>query len=228
MATTLLVISSCTDRKARRTPSLTLEDFTDPERLVRREQDLAPARLPAEEMYTGPGHVNLMRGIKKLRRTFGDDYVDLRIVSAGYGVIKSGRPICPYNVTFKTMGKTQRRTWARHLNVPNDVRAALQGTDLAIILLGSDYLDAIDPPIKTLDGQRLVYLAKPDESYRLSGAGVVTVPAGQAQTKYGAGYVALKGKMFELFADTLAARPDLLHDIKADPSPASFLRAIDR
>jgi hypothetical protein len=36
-----------------------------------------------------------MRGLDKLRRAFGDDFVDLRILSAGYGLIREDRAICP-------------------------------------------------------------------------------------------------------------------------------------
>ena len=97
---------------------------------------------------------------------------------------------------------------------------------MAIFLLGSDYLHAIDPPIVARHAQRLVFLAKPSEASRLAGAGIVIVPAGRAETRYGAGTVALKGKIFERFADALAERRELLDEIKADPSPATFLSAL--
>ena len=223
----LLVISSCTGDKAVKIPEeLTLDDFADSDRLARREQELASVRRPAGEMYTGRQHVYLMCGVEKLRRAFGDDLVDLRILSAGYGLIEADRAICPYNVTFNDMSKPQARAWGRRLGVPSDVRAALEDVDVAIFLLGSRYLDAIDPPIAARDGQRLVFLAEPSESSRLAGAGVVIVPAGKSETRYGAGLVALKGKMFERFAEALAERRELFDEIKADSSPATFLNAL--
>ena len=222
----LLVISSCTGDKALKVPALTLDDFADSDRLAQREHELASVRRPAGAMYTGKQHVYLMCGVRRLRQAFGHDFVDLRILSAGYGLISEDRPICPYDLTFNDMGKPQARAWARHLGVPSDVRAALGEVEVAIFLLGSKYLDAIDPPIAARDGQRLVFLAKPSESSRLARAGVVIVPAGSSATKYGAGLIALKGKMFELFALALARRPELLGEIKADPSPATFLNAL--
>jgi hypothetical protein len=223
----LLVISSCTGDKAVKTPKeLTLADFADSDRLARREQELASLRRAAGEMYTGKQHVHLMCGVTNLRQAFGNDFVHLRILSAGYGLIEEDRAICPYNVTFNDMSKAQARAWARHLGVPSNVRAALKDLEVAIFLLGSRYLDAIDPPIAARNGQRLVFLAKPSESSRLAGPGVVTVPAGKSETRYGAGLVALKGKMFELFARALAQRRELLGDIKADHSPATFLNAL--
>jgi hypothetical protein len=224
----LLVISQCTGKKAVKVPALTRDDFADPDRLVQREHELAWVRRPAAAMYTGPQHVYLMRGVETLRRAFGDDFVDLRIVSAGYGFIEADRAICPYNVTFNDMGKAEARAWAQHLGVPRDVRAALEDVELAIFLLGSSYLDAIDLPIPARNDQRLIFLAAPSESSRLAaGAGVVTVPAGKSETaRYGSGLVALKGKMFERFAEALAARRELFDEVKADDSPATFLKAL--
>jgi hypothetical protein len=223
----LLVISSCTGDKAEKTPrELKLEDFADADRLARREHELASFRRPASVMYTGKQHKYLMLGVDKLRQIYGNNFLDLRIVSAGYGLIEENRVICPYDVTFSKMGKPQRRTWGRRLGLPGAVRAALDDYDVVIFLLGSDYLDAIDPPIAAREGQRLVFLAKPSESSRLAGTGVVTVPAGQSETRYGAGYLALKGKMFERFAEALAGRCELLEAIKADRSPSTFLNAL--
>jgi hypothetical protein len=223
----LLVVSSCTGDKAVKAPGLTLEDFADPDRLARMERELASVRRPAGAMYTGWQHVYLMRGVDKLRRAFGNGFVDLQIVSAGYGLIEADRAICPYDVTFNEMSKPQARAWARRLGVPSGVRAALKGVEVAVFLLGSRYLDAVDPPIAAGGGQRLVFLAKPSESSRLAGAGVVTVPAGKPEaTRYGSGLVALKGKMFERFAEALAGRHELFDDVKADSSPATFLNAL--
>lgn len=223
----LLVISSCTAKKAVKVPALTRDDFADPDRLVQREHELARVRRPAAEMYTGPQHVYLMCGVKTLRRAFGDDFVDVRIVSAGYGLIEADRAICPYDVTFNDMRKADAQEWARHLDVPNDVQAALEGVEVAIFLLGSRYLDAIGLPIGARNGQRLIFLAGRSESKRLAGTGVVIVPAGNSEaTTYGAGTVALKGKMFERFAEALASRRELFGEVKADDSPATFLMAL--
>jgi len=222
----LLVISSCTGDKAVKAPALTREDFADRARLAQREHELARVRRPAAEMYTGWQHRYLMDGINTLRDEFGHDFVDVQIVSAGYGLIKADRLICPYDVTFNDMSKTKAREWARHLGVHSNVRTALEDVEVAIFLLGSRYLDAIDVPIAARNGQRLIFLAKPSESKRLAGAGVVIVPAGKSETKYGAGLVALKGKMFERFAKALACRRELLDEIKADDSPATFLKAL--
>src|ERR1700722_13918517 len=123
----LLVIASCTAHKEGTAPAeLKLEDFADTDRLERREHELASYRRPASEMYTGKQHEYLMRGVDKLRRAYGDNFVDLRILSAGYGLIEEDRVICPYDVTFSKMGKPQRRAWGHSLGVTRDGRAALE------------------------------------------------------------------------------------------------------
>jgi hypothetical protein len=202
-----------------------MDDFSDSARLAEREQELAQSQRPAASMYTGFQHVYLMHGIAALRSAFGRDAVDLRILSAGYGLISGDRPICAYDVTFNDMSRTQARTWARQLGAPQAVREAASDADLAVFLLGSRYLDAIEPPIAAQGGQRLIFLAKPSEATRLAGQGVVTVPAGKDQVRYGAGLVAFKGKMFELWAKAVANTPRLLEETRSDRTPATFLRA---
>jgi hypothetical protein len=226
--TSLVVISSCTGDKAVKSPSLALDDFSEPVRLAERERELAPSQRPAASMYTGFQHVYLMRGIAALRDALGPQAVDLRILSAGYGLIRDDRPICAYDVTFNDMGRAQARAWARRLAVPQAVRTAARDAGLVIFLLGSRYLDAIDPPIcATHEGQRLIFLAKPAEASRLAGNGVVTIPAGKDQaSRYGSGLVALKGKMFELWAQAVAQTPWLVDETRDDPTPATFLRAL--
>jgi uncharacterized protein DUF6884 len=226
--TPLVVISSCTGDKAVKSPSLTMDDFCDAERLAESERRFAPSQRPAASMYTGFQHVYLMRGIAALQTALGPAGVDLRIVSAGYGLIRSDRRICAYDVTFNDMSRGEARAWAQQLGVPQEVREAIRDADLAIFLLGSRYLDAIEPPIVGHGSKRLVFLAKPSEATRLAGGGVVTVPAGKDQaSRYGSGLVALKGKMFELWAKAVANTPELLEATRNDQTPATFLGALE-
>ena len=65
---------------------LKLEDFADADRLAQREHELESVRRPAGTMYTGKQHVYMMSGVDKLRRAYGNNFVVLRILSAGYRV----------------------------------------------------------------------------------------------------------------------------------------------
>jgi len=147
---------------------------------------------------------------------------------AAAGLLREDSPIVPYDVTFRTMSRGNIRAWARHLGVAAAVREACAGYHLVVFLLGSQYLDAVEPPLAAGGAQRFVFLARPAETTRLAGPGVTIVPAGAREaTAYGEGLVALKGKMFRLFALGLA-RSDgaLLEDVLRNDTPASFVRAM--
>ena len=224
-----LVITSCTGEKAVTCDrQLILDDFRDPTRLRRREIELSPLRRPAAEMYTGQQHVHLMKGVRRLRKRYGFDTVMVRIVSAGYGLVAENRLIAPYNASFNDMTRREARAWARQLGIARDVRDAAVGFRLAIFLLGDRYLDAIEPPPSPAAGQRLVFLARPAKERGLRPPGVTVVPAGRTEaTTYGAGLVALKGRMFDFFAQALVTEGRSLWEaVCRDDSAASFQRAL--
>jgi hypothetical protein len=204
---------------------LTLADFADRERLSIREAALRSLARPAVEMYTGQQHVLLMQGVQHLRTRFGTDAVKVRIVSAGYGLIDESRLIVPYEATFKGMRRQQALAWAAHLGIAKAVRDAISSWRLVIVMLGDDYLRVIEPPLKATSDQRLVFLAKPAWTGRLGSA--VVVPAGKSEaSEFGAGLVALKGRMFELFASALVADPALFDAVLHDSSNTAFLSAL--
>lgn len=226
----LMVVTSCTGRKAVDPPGkLTQADFSDSGRLRQRERALAPFLTPAGRLYTGQQHVQVMRGVERLRRQHGPGSVAVRIVSAGYGVVSEDRPLAPYEVTFNDMGRREAREWGRHLGIARDLRHAIEGQPLVVFLLGARYLDAVEPPVLPMPGQRLVFLASPAGVDELSAPGVTVVPAGRAEaSRYRSGTVALKGRMFDLFARGLAGGGEAVWKaILADDTPASFLQAVE-
>jgi hypothetical protein len=225
----MLVVSSCTDRKTvTSADALRADDFADAEVLHRRERQLAGHLRPAVEMYAGKQHRRMVRGVQMLREVLGHENVDIRIVSAGYGLLDEDRVIAPYDVTFATMTRSAAVRWARGRGIPDALREAIRGYELVFVLLGSRYLDAIAPPVAATAGQRVIFFASPAESSRLSAPGVAVVPAGRTQcSEFGAGTIALKGRMLELLG--LAVRrggPSVVRNIAADPTPASVLRAL--
>ena len=138
----ILILSSCTNKKAVEHPQqLTQADFErGPGHIAERERDLAEHLRPAQSLYLGQQHVRLMRGIEAASDRID---LDLRILSAGYGVIPGIRLVAPYEMTFSGMKKEQLKRWAALLEVPQEVRRLLsQSYDLSLILLGDDYLEA--------------------------------------------------------------------------------------
>src|SRR3954454_22752985 len=101
----------------------------------------ATTAVPAESLYTGQQHVRLMRGVRALREA--GTLVDVWIVSAGHGVVHGSEPLTPYDRTFQGRATTERRDMAAALNIPQDVRTVLgQTTELAVVALSEEYLDA--------------------------------------------------------------------------------------
>jgi cytoplasmic iron level regulating protein YaaA (DUF328/UPF0246 family) len=95
------VITSCTGEKSVSSPDqLALEDFRQGDAHVRaREAVLGDIRSPAEDLYTGLQHQRLMRGIRAAREETSIE-VDLRILSAGYGLVSADQKLAPYEATF--------------------------------------------------------------------------------------------------------------------------------
>ncbi|GGM21330.1 hypothetical protein GCM10011608_02490 [Micromonospora sonchi] len=225
----ILVITSCTGDKATSSSvALKFDDFNDPARVARREVELAQYLRPAGEMYTGQQHVRAMAGVRRLRKVLGDDGVQVSILSAGYGLIREDRPIAPYDVTFNSMGRPKARSWAEQLGVPDAARRFAHGHDLVFVLLGSAYLDALAPPLDVGPGQRVVFFAPSKERSRVGRA--TLVPAGLEEcARFGAGLIALKGRMLELLGRAVSMEGfPLLEEILADDSPKTIFDAMDR
>jgi hypothetical protein len=224
------VVTSCTGDKATdSTEQLQLADFQDGNRMKARERELAALARPAGLMYTGDQHRLVMVGVDALRERFGAGAVTLWIVSAGYGLVSEDRMIVPYNVTFKTMGRRAAREWAQRRTIPQSVRTAIARRPLTVVLLGEDYLRAVEPPVEPSPGERVVFVAKPALKEQLGAPRVTVVPvAKQDARRYHAGYVALKGRMFELWAKGLARKgPKLWQQVCDDSTPVSFMAAVE-
>jgi hypothetical protein len=227
----MLVITSCTGDKATvGDPGLQLSDFQDSERLKRGEGILRDLMRPAGLMYTGQQHVCAMRAVRLLRGTLGTDAVKTCILSAGYGAIDEDRLIAPYDVTFSSMPRSEARRWARQIGAADGIRARLPGHDLVIVLLGSLYLEAVDPPLPVADGQRIIYFAKAAERGRLTRDGGVAVLAGAREsTRYGMGIIGLKGRMLELFAQAVAREGQpVVDEVYADDTGSVMTAILER
>src|SRR5689334_19310566 len=86
------------------------------------------ARVPAEELYDGQQHRHLMRGVELYRaaaQPYGE--LELKIVSAGYGVVAGDELLHGYDSTFVGMRSAQLRRRAAELNIPQAVSSLLAG-----------------------------------------------------------------------------------------------------
>lgn len=174
----ILVLTSCTSLKA------------------------SPAGAPAqaaEALYTGQQHVRLMRGVTEYRRA-GEPHgrLDLRIVSAGHGVLTGETQVGSYDETFSGVPRSEVRRRGEALGVPEAVNDLLEREwTLALVLLGDLYLHAaaLSPDLRL--GGPTIALTSPRSGGRiprLSNLTVVSLYNGEAR-RFSCGLTSLKGEL---------------------------------
>jgi queuine/archaeosine tRNA-ribosyltransferase len=219
----IFILTSCTGQKAVEDPThLTLEDFRRGHVHIReRERVLNDKLTPAENLYSGMQHVRLMRGVQVARNARMD--IDLKIVSAGYGVIEPERKIAPYEATFIGMGKAALRQWAHQLGIPSDVRSALAApSDLALMLLGDDYLTACELGDKIkLGGPTLALCGRASAAKLPKLPNLHPILLSNADTKrFSCGLVGLKGEVAARLLEIIAVDRKRLAAFVSNPQGA--------
>lgn len=182
-------------------------------------------------MYTGRQHPLIVRGIQRLRDEGFPHEVKLVIVSAGYGLLQADQPIVPYDVTFarpELSGK-KGRAWANERHLTADLQAEVNQSDLVFLLLGDDYLAALELPLHTTPDQTLIFLAteKRCEPLRRHQAKVGCVGLNNAHAKqFAYGLTGLRGRLFELLVEQWLADEQALEHWHLQPQHAldSLLR----
>jgi len=217
----ILVITSCTGEK-RYKPSnqLTLQDFKNINHLKQRESELSPFLCSAGDLYTGKQHICLMAGIQSLRNIFGSHIIDVKILSAGYGLISEDKLIAPYEVTFNAMKAREIDEWATHLDIHESVNTSIESYDLIFFLLGDKYLRTLSLPLDTSSKQTLIFLASRQKASSIQGmnAKVFVMPLSNAEAKkYHYGLVGLKGYLFQRFTKVVINNHHLLEDVYNAP-----------
>jgi Queuine tRNA-ribosyltransferase len=217
----ILVITSCTGEKLHKPEhQLIQNDFCSKSQLQKRERSLQKFACPAWQMYTGAQHLRLMEGIHLLRQVCHKAIIDLKILSAGYGLVDENRQIVPYEVTFNGMKRSEIDEWSSQLRIHEAVEVAAQNYDLIFLLLGDSYLRAINFPIQTRRGQTVVALCSHKAQHQLQSLKAKTyiLPLGNAEAKhYSYGLVGLKGFLFKQFANAVSLQKSLLKQIRSKP-----------
>ncbi|WP_407899290.1 tRNA-guanine transglycosylase DpdA [Scytonema sp. NUACC26] len=228
----VLVVTSCTgEKRYKPLNQLTLEDFENQHKLREREKTLSEFACRASQMYTGQQHLRIMEGVNLLRSCFGEKAVDLKILSAGYGLIPEDKTIVPYSVTFNEMKEREIDRWAQVLGVHEDFEQAISKYDLVFVLLGEKYLRALDFPVKTESEQTLIFLASNQSSSCIRFLNIntkyfiLTLSNAEA-SRFGYGLVGLKGYLLKLFATEAVDKLDLLYQVYQ--TPELFLQIVDK
>jgi len=95
--------------------------------------------LPAFQMYQGT--FKYVRNLVNKYRERGDQ-VELRIISARYGLIGEESPMVPYECTFQGLGKNKIRERAEKLRIYENLLEFIGKNefDQSVVILGKDYL----------------------------------------------------------------------------------------
>lgn len=141
--------------------------------------------IPAYCRYTGAASKQILSFFKDNSAPLKKDrFIDLYIMSAGYGFIPADSEISYYNVTFARtkeqpwMNSDARKKMAEKLKLSQNFEEILeQGYKLIILRLGSDYVQALNsmaPPkgYKVPEGTKLCYL-KPKSTQEILLQGTV-------------------------------------------------------
>lgn len=216
----VLILTSCTGEKAVSTDNqLTLADFQQGlAHIAVCEQELKEHLRPARDLYTGLQHQRLMRGVLTAEKASGLD-VDLRVLSAGYGIVAGDRLLAPYETTFATMKTAELRSWAQQLSVPSAFRYLVREPyDLALILLGDDYLAAcqIDAGV-SFGGPTLLFCGKAAAKKLPALPKLHVTTLGNPDAKrFSCGLVGLKGELAARILEGVSADKTMLSKLTAD------------
>ncbi|MEA5536671.1 tRNA-guanine transglycosylase DpdA [Crocosphaera sp. XPORK-15E] len=232
----ILVVTNCTgEKRFKQGNQLTLSDFKDSSLLMSRSKQLNEFACSAGEMYTGVQHLRLMEGVNLLRQAGGINgnervlTVDVAIISAGYGLINEHKMIVPYEVTFNTMKGQEVDEWAHFLGIHDAFEQLISDYNLIFILLGENYLRALNLPVKTNSNQTFIFLASWGSSayIKVNLGKTFVFPLSNAEAKYyGYGLVGLKGFLFKQFAQLVHRDGQLISKLLKNPE--FFKEVIDR
>jgi hypothetical protein len=217
----ILIITSCTGEKSvDHVHRLTITDFAQGQHhIAHRHEELRDNLVSAESLYSGMQHQRLMRGVGAVRATAGID-LDFHILSAGYGLVNADQQLAPYEATFLTMKKAEARAWAKSLGIADDTHKLLEKPcDLALILLGDDYLNAVSLDESVLLGGPTLVLCGKAAAKRLPMLkNLYPVILSNAEARrFSCALIGLKGELAARVLERIAADPSQLAALLAAP-----------
>jgi hypothetical protein len=175
-------------------------------------------------MYRGTQHLRLMEGVNLLREKFGQEIIDVAIISAGYGLITETTKIVPYEVTFNNKSVAEINEISSFLNIHEGVEELIANYDVIFVLLSKNYLISLQLPIITKPEQMLFFFCSQETLTYLKGlkGKIFGFPLSNQSAKYYQyGLVGLKGFLFKKFAQAVSYNQDLLSIFLAHPEQFS-------
>lgn len=161
--------------------------------------------VPARDLYAGEQHKRLLRGVDSCP----DGLIALEILSAGYGLIPANFGAEAYDHTFAGKSSQEISKMAERLDIPNDVRDALEAmADLTIVALGDDYLQACQLPEVMNFDHPVVFVYSRSSAGRIpKGDNVFRAELRESDTRaFRSGLVGLKGEIVAQYLENLEVK----------------------
>jgi hypothetical protein len=249
----ILIVTSCTKDKLlppnlpnrRQILADQLWDEQNDDRTKRDFGELENYRIPAGQLYKGLQHLELMRGVELLRQAFGANSIDVKIISAGFGVVDEKQLLPPYEATFADQPASKIITISQRLGIPHKINEFMSSSyDCAFFLLGENYILSLGLPFASEPLFPCFFLASADSRKRVpQRKNYQLIPTGKDDSSaFSYNLVGLKGHLFKLFAkqiiDPITQTPPMIlrRDISAYerlesffaiPTPEQFLKIIN-
>jgi hypothetical protein len=175
------------------------------------------APVPAERLYRGEQHRRLMLGVEAFRAAATGYDLDLRILSAGHGLVEGAQALGFYDATFSGLSRGEIGRRSQALDLPISIRRLLaERYSLAVLLLGGDYMQAAAIHADTRFGGPAMAFSGPTVARRLGHPSLKVVPVGKEEARrFSCGLVGLKGELGRRLLHLLASRPELVPEVTA-------------
>ena len=173
----ILVISSCTSKKLKR-------------------------ETPAGKLYIGGQHRHLMEGLEKVRNSFGEQAIDLAIISAKHGLLRECDVIEPYNCTFPKgttkAGEKKIKERSNCLQIHKHTKVLISRYDLVFFLLSENYVRALQLAFDVSESVTQIFLLGSSyENLIPNSPNVYFVPCGKNLSHISKNWRILKGLVFK-------------------------------
>ena len=226
------IISQCTNSKRGSNPDqLTKADFYSSEKELRKRMAEQQKYMHmARGLYTGDQHVRVMRGVDRINGRPRGVQAHVRIVSAGFGLVEADDYLHPYNCTFSGMQKKEIRRHGDYLDIPEDVKDALEeeGWALHIVILGREYLLGADlkRTMPELSAPTILFCTEsaPERDLKIPNLTCVPLIKDVHCGEFGCGSIGLKGAVVEQMLFRLDG--DLTRLEQYIKSPATILEQL--
>ncbi|MFX0067304.1 MAG: DUF6884 domain-containing protein [Candidatus Hermodarchaeota archaeon] len=147
-------------------------------------------------------------------------HVDFYIISAGFGLIEENKQIPPYECSFSGMKTSEIKERATKLQIPQQIAQCVENKyDVVFILLGKDYLTAVQDGFDAASQETLLVYFKNKDRLRRKNEAFIPISNEVCTALKEAGLestnvIGLRGILFKHITSYLDSFPDPKEQLK--------------